>query len=911
MNSFLEDILNDLDQQGIQTTQVTYIVPSRRVAIFLSKGIASRISTPVFEPEILSIEQFIEKLSGLKISADIDLLGLFYKAYKKVQPADELERYDDFLGWAPTILKDFNELDRYLVPTDDFFTFLGNVRELEDWHWSLGKDQTPMVSNYLKFWKRLHLYYAAFKEMCLQDGRVYQGLAYRSAFAKAETSHQLFKKPLVFLGLNALNTAESNIVQYFLDQGKATIYWDTDRYFMDRPFHEAGKFIRSYQKEWKYYQENPLKFIHKQFATPKYLEMASASGPIATVQVAVKKLLEIPAHQLPETVIVLADEALLIPLLNAIPESVDSYNVTMGLGLEKLPISGFILDLISLHIEHNDKGFYFKNLIKVLESRFATFLTSANPYQIIKNIRDRNLVHIHKGDLVEANQPNEFLELILSKNNEVEDLMRLIHTILDQLKESLIVEGNKHLELEQLLAMTQVMHGLHELLHAGEKIEDLRTLLFLLRQLLPLKKLDFIGEPVHGLQIMGLLETRGLDYKNVIMLSVNEGVLPAGKTVASYIPHDMKRKFNLPTYSEKDSVYAYHFYRLLHRVNSACFVYSTNQSSLGGGEKSRFLTQLASNDQVSHEITSHDFIYKNTPVAKELITVEKTESYFARLQDIANKGFSPSALTAYVRNPLDFYAQKILRVPQVEEVEESMALNTMGSIIHEALDQLYRPHVNKIMVLDDFKEMKSRIKKEVDTAFNLYYPSRTQPLGRNKIIYEVATHYVNMMLAQDLQLVKEDNELIIKSVERELKATVDIDGIGTVHLHGKVDRIDQLNGITRIIDYKTGAVDKGEVGIEPGGYGILSQEYKKSKAFQVLMYALLYAQSESSFSEVTAGIISFKKFNQGFVPFAIKSGRSYKPAMIDTEVLEHFKVELMGLIQELFDPNEPIIEKEV
>jgi ATP-dependent helicase/DNAse subunit B len=547
----------------------------------------------------------------------------------------------------------------------------------------------------------------------------------------------------------------------------------------------------------------------------------------------------------------------------------------------------------------------------VLESNFAFFLSYENPNITIKAIRDRNLVHVRKNDLIQKVEKDDFLNHILSKYSKVDEIIALIDDVLKELKIALASDRKRHLELEQLLAMTQVIHSLKELLHAGEEVQDLRTMVFLLRQLLPLKKLDFIGEPVNGLQIMGLLETRGLDYKNVIMLSVNEGVLPAGKTVTSYIPHDMKRKFQLPTYSEKDSVYAYHFYRLLHRVSNACFIYNTEKGKIGGSEKSRFLTQLSSNDQVAHDIVSNSYIYKNTAAIRELMTIEKNDSYFTRLHEIAGTGFSPSALTSYVRNPLDFYAQKILKIPQVEEVEESMALNTMGSIIHEALDQLYRPQVNKVLAAPDFIEMKSRLISEVDKSFKLYYPSRSKPAGRNKIIYEVAAHYVKMMLAQDQQLVKDNHELIIKSVERELKATIKVKQVGIVHLHGKVDRIDQLDGLTRIIDYKTGAVERGEVGIEVAGYGILNHEYKKAKAFQVLMYALLYAESESSFTEVAAGIISFKRFKNGFVPFSIKEGRSYKLAMIDNEVLAQFKQELSLLIQELFDPNIPITEKDV
>ncbi|ARN78362.1 hypothetical protein BST97_10390 [Nonlabens spongiae] len=916
-NSFISQVLNDLNQNNLDVTRLTYVVPSRRVATFLTKALATMISKPIFLPAIYSVEEFIAELSGMEIVPDLDLMPLFYESYLEVQPQDEQVTYDDFLGWAPTIIKDFNELDRYLVAPDDFFNYLGNVKELEDWHWSLGGEPTTMISSYLKFWKRLGGYYSRFRESCLTKGTLYQGLAYRMAYENLSNSSQLPRElntvfneyPIVFFGLNALNTAESEIIQQLLKDQKALIYWDTDDYFLNRPYHDAGKFISSFKKNWKYYKNNPLNMVSNQFEVPKKIEIAGINGTIGMVQVAARKLAELPPEEIENTIVVLADENLLLPLLTSLPDNIPAYNVTMGVSLDKLPIAAFVLDFIKLIVEKNEAGFYFKSFIRFLESPYTHSLIEKDKKNYKAQIRKGNLVYVTPEDL-ELNEGNALFNVLKTKN-DIPSILETLENMILELKELYFKEGNRSLELEQLQGLREVLGGVENLLQSGHKIEDVRILSFVFRQLLPLKKLDFIGEPVKGLQIMGLLETRALDYKNQIMLSVNEGTLPAGKSTASYIPFDMKKRFGLPTYSDKDSVYAYHFYRLLHRSENATFIYNTETGGLGSSEKSRFLTQLITGQDTAHEIKEVNYIYKNEAITSELITLNKTPAYFTRLEDIAQKGFSPSALTSYVRNPLDFYRQKILSINEVEEVEENMALNTMGSIIHEALDKLYAQHLNKPLRENDFKEMRQRKKAELDLAYKKIYPSKGKLTGRNRIIYEVSDSFLSKMITMDHDLVKEGRELIILSTERHLSTQIEVSQIGVVKLHGTVDRIDKLDGVLRIIDYKSGKVEKGNLGLDPGGYDLLLEDYGKSKAFQILMYSYLYLTNEPDQDEVTAGMISFKNFQSGFLSFSLKHKNRYHDEPVTRDILEKFQEQLQNLLIELFDPEKPLEEKEV
>lgn len=905
--TFIQNTLENLSQKGLDITQVTYVVPSKRVGLFLNKEIASRYKHPIFAPLTLSIEDYIQELSGLHILPDIEILPYFYQAYCLIEKEESRDSFDSFIGWAPTILKDFNELDRYLVNTDQFFDYLGNYKALDtDRHWSLEANPTEMVTKYLDFWQKLSIYYKALTNLLRQQEIAYQGMAYRVAFTQLE-AQQSSTNPIIFMGLNALNTVESKIIQDLLNSGKALIYWDTDEYFMKRSYHEAGKFIREHKSTWNYYQSNDLELIGTRYVDPKTINLIATTGNLGIVQAARKHLELLSQEELLNTAVVLADEQLLLPFLNALPDHVNTFNITMGLTLDQLPISSFFIDFFKLHQEQTMEGFYYKNVIRVLESNYSSLMAPYQVKKLLSTIRQQNLIQLKQEDL--EIDGNLFLKQLLTPLNDPKTILNRTKHILEELKQILLATENNRLELEQLLGMFEVMDELSDLIRDNDQIKDLKTLTHLLRQLLPLKKLDFIGEPVKGLQIMGLLETRALDYKNILMLSVNEGILPAGKAYNSYIPHEMKRAFNLPTYTEKDSVYAYHFYRLLHRCDSATFIYNSESDTLGGGEKSRFLLQLERDGLSSHQIKHTSYFHKVHPITNHSIQIIKEPLYFERLKEIATTGFSPSALTSYVRNPIDFFSSKILRISDLEDVEEDIALNTMGSIIHEALDKLYQPFQKVILKLTDYEKLESQIKSELDLAYTNCYQSQSIPVGKNKIIYEVALHYVKKMIAADKKLVQQGNDLIITSVEQDLATTINIENIGTVKLHGKVDRVDQLNGVTRIIDYKTGSVNQRNVSIDTD-YSILTTDYERSKAFQVLMYAYLYLQNNPK-NEVEAGILSFKNFSAGFISFATKPKTRFESQVINNEVINSFEQQLTLLIKELFNPAIPLLEKEI
>jgi len=421
--------------------------------------------------------------------------------------------------------------------------------------------------------------------------------------------------------------------------------------------------------------------------------------------------------------------------------------------------------------------------------------------------------------------------------------------------------------------------------------------------------IDFRGEPFEGLQIMGVLESRCLDFENIIITSVNEGTLPSGQKGNSFIPYDLKIEAKLPTFKEKDAIYAYHFYRLLQRCKTAHLIYNTQVDELNSGEKSRFLQQLELEPHPNH-ITTSSIVTTNTqgnytPIQK----IVKDVSVIEKLKILAQNGFSPSALATYLRDPLTYYDRYILGVPESKIIEEEIAANTLGTVIHEVLCDFYEPLENKIIVEKDIKKMLDQLDQEVVKELQKNYSGAQITYGVNLLSLEAAKQFIKKFLLRELELLKKGNELVVVSIEKKYKTKIDIPQLDfPIYIKGTVDRVDRLNGKLRIVDYKTGYVDPAKLKIK--NWEVLKEDEGYSKALQILMYAYMYCQENNITEVVEGGIIAFKKLNQGFLPFAQSKGRKSNPE-INTEVFDSFLEQLQLLISEICDINQPFISNEL
>jgi len=919
MIPFIKTVLLDLQSKKLNIEDLHFILPSKRAGVFLKHHLSTLLDQPIFAPQILSIEEFVEELSGLQSLPNADLLFRLYETYKTLTKVEEQEPFESFSKWAQILLQDFNEIDRYLIPQEHIFGYLSAIKELN--HWSFETNQTDLVKNHLKFWKHLKDYYAAYSENLLQSKQGYQGLIYREAVESLEPYiDSCNNKTHIFLGFNALNTAESQIIQGLLKEELAHIYWDIDKAYIDDTIHDAGWFTRQHRKEWNYFKTNPFNWVTSHYNRQKNIQaigIPKLVGQAKYIGQILEELTQKEDTNLSNIAVVLGEEHLLLPVLNSIPKNITKLNVTMGLPLQFVPLASFFEQLFLVH-KNNPNKFYYKDVIGLLShpSVYPLFELEANNISsdIVAHIQKNNLVYLTLDILKDiANSHSEIIDLLFQSWNDNPEIA-LKHSSELIFKMKLNFDSNKQnhsLELEYLYRFNTLFNQLSELNTNYKYLNSVAALQTIYKELLSSETLDFKGEPLEGLQIMGMLESRVLDFETVIISSVNEGILPSGKTNNSFIPFDVKIENNLPTFKEKDAVYTYHFYRLLQRAKNVYILYNTEIDALKGGEKSRFLTQLEI--ERIHNI-------KNTIIAPEVPIIEqslakitKTPLVIEQIKVLSSKGYSPSSLTNYIRNPIDFYYEKILGIKEFEEVEENIAANTLGSVIHNSLEDFYKPLEGSRLTIEHLKTFKSQIKTMVTKHFEYLYTKGGFSNGKNLIIFEIAQRYISNFINLEMQSLKDGNEIKILAIEADETIEIKIKGIDfPIKLKGKVDRIDSFNGTTRVIDYKSGKVEQNKV--EIADWENLTTNYDKhSKSFQVLCYAYMMRQKNRIELPIEAGIISFKNLSEGFLKFGKKasSHARTKDQLITNETLNNFEIELKKLITEICNPNINFIEKEL
>ncbi|MEL6812292.1 MAG: PD-(D/E)XK nuclease family protein [Bacteroidota bacterium] len=907
MLAFLEETILSLQEKYDDLSECVLILPSKRAGGFLKNYLLKHASKTTFAPKIISIEEFIEELSGLRITQPDELLIKSYEAYLLTHPIREKESFEEFASWANALLNDFSEIDRYLVNPKTFFDYLSSIKTLEKW--GVKNETTPFIDNYLEFWNHLFQFYTQLNYLLANEQLGYQGMVYRKAAEDIEHYIKLHgTKAHIFIGFNALNTAEQQIIQELLETGNTDVFWDTDQFFYSDEKHSASRFIRSYVKNWKYYQNHPLKDLATNYEQPKEIKIVALQNNIGQAKYLGTLLKNYTQEKLDKTAIVLADEALLVPVLYSLPPNVKQANVTMGLSLQAFPATGFFESLLRLHLKPTTR-LYFKSVFELLNHPLSQNLI-VKPEAIVMQISEQNRTFIDKEQLIHlgGTANTEILSILFGDwNNIGSNALSNCQKLLQKLQANDTIGDIQRLVWKKL---EEVFQRMSSWVDHYDYLNEVSTIYSLFTQLASSVSLDFAGDAYSGLQIMGVLETRGLDFENIIMLSVNEGTLPAGKSNASFITYDLKKEYGLPLYTDKDAVYTYHFYRLLHRASEITLLYNSFTQGLNSGEKSRYLLQLEFERPESHELRFEAVSGSVAIQQNELKHISKTEDIITRLKDISGKYFSPSALTSYIRNPMDFYHQKILRINEAQDVEEVVAYNTLGTIVHNSLENLYKAQEGKTLSTEVLRKLKQNVIPEVTLQFKENFKEGDFSRGKNLIIFEVAKRYVHNLIDLDLKALAHGHRIEILTLEADLKTQIPIPELDfPVFLGGKIDRIDRYDGQLRIIDYKTGKVNQGDV--ELVHWDDLTLDYKYNKAFQVLAYALLIHKEQGTPS-MEAGIISFKNLQNGFLKFATKETphSRKKNTLIDPQVLQEFQLQLKKLILEICDPSLPFVEKE-
>lgn len=918
--TFLDKLSTQLIHDfGNNLPDAVVVLPNKRARIFLLEALKKQLDVTVFAPEIISIEDFVQNVSGIRSIDAIELLFEFYSLYIGLTPKEKQQPFETFANWGKTLLQDFNEIDRYLLNPAHVLTYLENIQEIE--HWAVDVDKrTTMIENYLEFWKLLPSYYNSLYAHLLEKGAGYQGLIYREAVNNIHHFSNAFTKgQMVFAGFNALNAAEEKIIQHLMSVGQAKIYWDIDNAFLSDPYHDAGLFIRRFKKEWKQYSSQSFEWITDEFSQPKNIHIIGTPKTVGQAKIAgeLVEQFQNEGHSLDKTALVLGEESMLIPLLYSLPKSVGALNITMGYSSRNNPAQLLIQKLFKLHtnaINRNEKSYtlYYREVLDVLTHPLVEPYSGAG--ELIEAINRNNFTFFSHSKLSELHaDASPFFRLLFERwDTSVGDILARLSDILVALKGFMSSdEEEDKIAKAFLYSIFKVVNKLINYHEAHPEMSNLTVLYSIYKQVIDLAEVSFEGEPLSGLQIMGVLESRVLDFENVIITSMNEGKFPAGKTQNSFIPYDVKRELGLPTYKEKDAIYSFHFYHLLMRAKNVYLLYNTESEGLDAGERSRFLTQLEIEKKPNHNLTTEIYNAVLPPKAYEPMVVPKTEKVMERLKEIATvKGFSPSALTGYIRNPMQFYYQRVLRIREAEEVEESIALNTLGTIIHGALEKLYTPYIDKFLALHDIDDMAVLADDEVMVQFKEVYKEGEIKKGRNLLAFEVAKRNVHNFLKQEKNSIAGGDAIKILALEHKYDRLLEDNRLPyPVMISGNIDRIEERNGRVRITDYKTGKVEKGNLVLKT--WDGLPADLKNEKIIQLLTYAFMYEPLGKGM-ETEVGIISFKNMKNGFMHFCFKDGFDRSAPVqdfIDSAMLEEFKTQLVTLINEILNADIPFEEK--
>ncbi|MEN8138317.1 MAG: PD-(D/E)XK nuclease family protein [Bacteroidota bacterium] len=925
MQSFISQAVNSILKLDNKIEDHIIILPSKRAGVFFKDELNRQIQQPTWAPRIMTIEDLVTEISGYKIIDNINLLFNFYEVYLENNIDSNPDSFDKFSKWATMALYDFNEIDRYLINSENLFSNLRDAKKIESW---TPDKPTELINNFLRFWNRLEIYYNALRNKLTKQGQAYQGMAFRYA---SENILEYLKelpsdKTIHLVGFNALNKAEENLISTLLENKRAKIYWDADKYYFENELQEAGIFLRKYNK-WKFFESNNFNWIQDNLKGEKNIKIIGVPKMVGQAKAAGQILDEISAKENPKdkfrsTALVLAEENLLLPTLNSLSEVVDNINITMGYPIINTPLAGlfelvFKLQdkVVKLNRTKSDKPFYHQDLIAILKHPIIkTFLSEENKTsdKIINEINTNNLVFIGEKDLLKINS-NPILKIIFKNwNNSTDNAIQACIDIIIKLKEFYVADANNYkLELEYLFRFSQIFNQLSSLTKKFPYITELKVLSSFFNQILSSETISFKGEPLLGLQLMGMLETRVLDFETVILSSANEGILPSGNTQNSFIPYDIKLEAGLPTYQEKDAIYAYHFYRLIQRAKNIYLLYNTEADDFGSGEKSRFITQLIHESGKNTNIEEYILAGKPSINQNRNIRINKNQNILERLNELGEKGYSPSALSMYMRNPLDFYYQKVLKLVEQDDVEEIAGYNTLGNVVHEVLEDLYQPFIGKFIKVEDVENMIPLVKDLTIEKFLKLYKNGDIDHGKNLLINKVAEEFVNNFLKSEIKLLSKGSQLKIIGLEKQMTAEIFVKELNkNVKIFGYIDRVDQLDGVIRVLDYKTGKVDTKELKVS--SFGDITEDEGKPKALQVMAYALMIFQEMKKKSlanqEITAGVIALKKVEKNLLMLSDEKGHTLS---IKENDLEEYKSTLAKLFTEIYSVDIPFEEKEL
>ncbi|KAB2879602.1 PD-(D/E)XK nuclease family protein [bacterium] len=935
MVSFLSELAKDIySRHRDDLGEICIVFQNRRACLYFKHFLAEEFQQAVWAPKVLTIEDFILELNPVQIIEPVLLLFEFFTVYRKTGGSDS---FDHFAQWGEILLKDFDEIDAYLVPTDKLFHHLNEAKAIEQWDPD-GKALTDFQLQYLRFWESFEPLYEGLRKHLIQRHLAYKGMALREVAENIESKiAQKTWKKIIFAGFNALSLSEEKIFKSLIKMKRADVIWDMDAYYVRNDKQEAGHYVRKYLREWKI--SSPKWEKNFLLSERKKIQIIGAAKHVGQAKVAGDLLEKIhnADAEINNTAVILADESLLFPMLHSIPESIKNINVSMGLSLKFTPLYSLIESLFDLQDNAREfkdidgnvvSKFYHKDVISVLghpllQERDERKNTNANR-RLIRHIISENILFISSSEIETffMETDSSYKNIFFVKWNHSRNALNSMLDIALWLREIATVEKTAQwdIELEPFFRFFSTIRLLQSLLESHETPLELKSLRLLLTEILASERIPFSGEPLKGLQVMGMLETRTLDFENVIMLSVNENILPAAKNQQSMIPFDIKIAYHLPAHKEKDAIFAYNFYRSIQRAKNIYLIYNSETDDFGNGERSRFITQLIfempkfNANMQSGDITE-SFLAGGTfsahAVADAEIKIFKNERVVRQIDHLIEKGLSPTALNTYINCPLKFYLKYIVRLTEADETEETIEAGTFGSAMHFTLENLYRPFEEKIITSKDVDGMAAKAQPLLIQAFQQFLKNGDIQHGKNHLMLKVGIKLIKNFLkleARRIADIEQSGKTVhVLALEKEVSCDLNFqlnDQKKIVRLKGKMDRIDGVESNLFIIDYKTGRVDNKELNV--GALSELISDPGLAKSFQLIMYGYIYVRSGVlSDPQMISAVYPFKKLTNGLQPVSVNG-----TSALDGKLFSEFEEVLKKLLIQVTDPQTAFLQTE-
>jgi hypothetical protein len=934
MESFLKETASAILRDYKDLHNLVLVLPNRRAGLFFTQHLGQLIDKPTWMPQVKTIEDLFFQLAGQRPADDLTLIFELYRVYQQIHP--QPETFDRFYFWGEMILKDFNDLDQFMVNAGKLYHHLSELKELESDLGYLSPAQIELIrqfwrsferqdrkhqEKFLKFWQLLGPLYQSFQSALEISGLTYSGRIYRQVAEGLENLERP-EKHFIFIGFNAFTRTEEKLVKHFVSSFGSKVYWDVDQYYVEDERQEAGLFFRDYRNDRilgpTFPEEipqmiNSKKPLVKVYATPLKTSQANVVGAILE-QLG-------PDENWEQTVVILPDEGMLFPLLHALPPQVHKVNVTMGYPVKNSPVYAFLEAVLELQryikLVENEVHFYHRPLKNLLAAPYLKERNAEFVNEILHQIIEQNLIHI---PLKTLHAGGSFFQLLFQKVDS-KDLFSYLSQVIQSL-----VEGMKDDSLQRsyLYQSYRQLNRLKEIFE-GQGTLDLDRELFirLFRQVFQEVKLPFEGEPLEGLQVMGVLESRNLDFKRLIICNMNEGSFPPSGGINSMIPFNLRRAFGLPVQEQNDAIYAYTFYRLLHRAEEVHMLYCTNADQGKAGEKSRYILQMQTEMQADIQ---EQTVFIPVGVKKaDAILIDKTPGIMTGLEEFlvgadgkSARAFSPSVLNAYLDCRLKFYFQEIVKIQEKEEISEEVDASVFGNIAHYSMEFLYGGFRERkkrdTLEAGDFEDLKKNwvfpaVEKGIRKFYHLEETADTKLSGQLAIVRDVMQKYIERILELD----EADAPFTILTMEKKYQASVPLEDGRQVALKGFIDRVDWKGEAIRLIDYKSGRDEKTFPSIESLFDG--ETEKRNKAAFQTLFYGLLYQSTHpENTSPLKPALFNFRQiFDENFNPYLqLKIGRSqYEEVQDYRGFSQEYETRLKETLEELFDHSLPFSQTEI